>query len=73
MITASIDTANRWTIVLSDGVRRHPVAVPATEGDRVDILCGDDLNQGYNYGIDAVVVVIKSGKIEQLIVTKNES
>lgn len=46
----------------------YPFIVPPTKGDRIDIYHPLENNKElYQYGFKGCVIVIKSGKIEQLI------
>jgi hypothetical protein len=67
----SIDPNNEWLLVregIDDKGKNFTttLAVPPTKGDRTDIITDKPLEEGYRIGVDIIVIVILSGKINSI-------
>jgi len=60
-------TIDKWTLICNEGNKRNYIAIPPTNKDRIDIITFDKMIQGYNYNVDAIIVIIKEGKINKVI------
>ena len=52
-----------------DNKNNYPIAVPSTTGDRVDFIASTDrkLINGYNHRPEGWFIVIKNGKIDDIL------
>ena len=44
------------------------LAIPPTDGDRTDIITNNKMEQGYNYGIDCIILEIKNGSLKTIMI-----
>lgn len=66
------DANNKWQLVVKkNGKIINYIAVPPTDGNRIDIITNSDLLAGYNYNIDCVIIVIEEGKISKIMETSS--
>lgn len=68
-----LDPRNKWCITIEQAndkgrVEKHYMAIPPTNGDRVDIYSTEKLISYYNYDVkNVIVVLIKNGEPKLII------
>ena len=55
------ESKNKWAITV-EGIEKGRevktfIAIPPTTGDRLDIILGSDLKEGYRYDIDGIIII----------------
>ena len=66
-----IDPNNRWLLIrkgIDEKGREFStsLAIPPTDGDRIDIITNDDINAGYQIDMDIIIIIILCGKIDNV-------
>jgi hypothetical protein len=68
LTNAYIDPENKW-ILIREGIDDKgnkistSLAIPQTNGDRIDIISNDFISDGYQMDLDIIVIIIKNGNI----------
>ena len=54
---------NKWNLRFTDKNGRliHMIAIPPTDGSRIDIITNNKLNAGYNFDTDIFIIEIING------------
>lgn len=66
-----IDPEHDWLLIrkgIDDKGREFStsLAIPPTDGDRIDIITNDDIDTGYQIDMDIIVIIIKYGRIDNV-------
>lgn len=57
-----LNPKHKWGIVYeNDNGKKHYIAIPPTDGNRIDFITYDKIIVGYNYGVKGVFVFIENG------------
>lgn len=61
-MTITFDKKNKWCIIINTiDNKKHYIAIPPTNDDRIDILNLNNMLKGYNYNVDVLIITIKKG------------
>jgi len=63
-----LDPNHKWTIIFEyeDGKKNY-CAIPPTNGNRTDIILGEDHPKGYRLDIDCIIIQITNGEPKILL------
>ena len=69
LTNAYIDPKHKW-ILIREGIDNGKkfttsLAIPPTNGDRIDIISDKDINEGYLCDADVIIIIIKNGIIDK--------
>jgi ribosomal protein S3AE len=65
-------TVKNWCLTMSDSKRTYYIAIPPTKGNRIDIITDVELQKGYNYKCDPIVIEIREGRVVNVIQSTTE-
>jgi len=60
---------HKWCLNITDLKTKKKIqtTIPPTDGDRIDIITDDKMIEGYNYGIDCIIIEIRDGEPKRII------
>jgi hypothetical protein len=60
-----LNPENKWCIIIEDennSKKKHFIAIPPTNGNRIDVISYDQIHLGYNYKLNGIIIIIINGE-----------